>query len=264
LANTGDTGGHRLTKAERKEQARLDRERIQAQMASKRRNRNIGFVLIALAVVAVVVVVVVIQPGATDTKIPSTKALLASAAAETKTAGCSAIASTPNFENAPGPDPVIDHTHIGDGPVKSPPPLSQYPTDPPASGPHEPTPLPAGVYNRPPDIYASIHSLEHAGATIWYAPAAADSDAVKQIKAFYSQKANVGQAKVIVAPYDYSSQGISGSLPSGVEMALTAWHYRQVCATPSLAVAFNFTSQYSNGLPGSTYKGKAREPSLPL
>ena len=73
MANTGDTGGHRPTKAERKEQARIDRERIQSQMASKRRNRNIGLALIALAAVAIVVVVFVIQPGASSTKIPSTK-----------------------------------------------------------------------------------------------------------------------------------------------------------------------------------------------
>jgi Protein of unknown function (DUF3105) len=254
VANTSDRGGQRPTKA----------ERIQQQMASKRRNRNIGLVLIALAAVVVVVVVFVLQPGSSHSNIPSTSELLSSAAAEAKTSGCGPVTTTKNFQNAPGADPAIDHAHIGTPPVTSPPPLSQYPTDPPASGPHEPTPLPAGVYNRPPDIYASIHSLEHAGATIWYAPAAANSDAVKQIKAFYSQKANVGQAKVIVAPYDYSSQGITGSLPSGVQMALVAWHRLQTCAEPSLAVAFNFTSQYSNGLPGAKYQGVAREPTLPL
>jgi Protein of unknown function (DUF3105) len=242
----------------------VDRERIQAQMASKRRNRNIGLALIALAAVAVVVVVFLIQPGASNVKIPTTKELLASAAAEAKSSGCGPITTTGNFGNATGPDPAIDHAHIGNPPVTSPPPLSQYPTIPPASGPHEPTPLPAGVYSRPPDIYASIHSLEHAGATIWYAPSAANSDAVKQIRAFYSQKANVGQSKIIVAPYDYSDQGVSGSLPNGVQMAVVAWHRLQTCATPSLAVAFNFTSQYSNGLPGGTYKGVGREPSLPL
>jgi len=264
LANTTNSGGHRPTKAERKEQARLDRERIQQQMVAKRRNRNIGLILIALAAVAIVVVVFVVQPGSSNTKIPSTSSLLASAAAEAKSSGCGPITTTGNFGNAAGADPAIDHAHIGTAPVTSPPPLSQYPTIPPASGPHEPTPLPAGVYNRPPDVYASLHSLEHAGAAIWYAPEAANSDAVKQIKAFYSQKANVGQAKVIVAPYDYSSQGISGSLPKGVQMALVAWHRLQTCAEPSLAVAFDFTSQYSNGLPGGTYKGHAREPSLPL
>jgi hypothetical protein len=88
---------------------------------------------------------------------------------------------------------------------------------------------------------------------------------VKQIKAFYKQSANVGQSKVIVAPFDYASQGAGGTLPSGVQMAVVAWHRLQTCATPSLAVAFDFTSQYSDGgFPGAKYKGVAREPNLPL
>jgi Protein of unknown function (DUF3105) len=266
LANTSGTGGgsRRPTKAERKEEARHERDRIERERAARARNRNIGLVLIALAAVAVVVVVVVVQAGKSDVAVGSPKALLAQAAAATKSAGCDAVATTPNYDNAPGTDPNIDHVHIGTAPVLAPPPLSTYPTNPPASGPHEPTPLPAGVYNRPPDIYASIHSLEHAGAVIWYAPSAANSEAVKQIRTFYSQKTNVGQSKVIVAPFDYSSQGASGSLPSGVQMAMTAWHHLQTCTTPSLAVAYDFTSQYSDATPGGHYKGEAREPSLPL
>jgi hypothetical protein len=220
-------------------------------------------ILIAVAIVAVIVVVVVVQPGKSNIAIPSSKSLLGEAAAAAKTAGCDAVADTPNYQNAPGADPDIDHVHIGTPPVLSPPPLSSYPTTPPASGPHEPTALPAGEYTQAPDIYATIHSLEHAGAVIWYAPSAANSDAVKQIKAFYSQKTNVGQSKIIIAPFDYTSQGVSGSLPSGVQMAVVAWHRLQTCATPNLAVAFAFTSQYSDGLPDN-YKGVAREPNLPL
>ena len=70
MANRGGTGtggrddpAHRATKAERKEQARLERERIQQQMRARHRNRNIGLTLMALAVVVVVVVVFVMQPG---------------------------------------------------------------------------------------------------------------------------------------------------------------------------------------------------------
>ena len=266
MANTtsgrGVSPGRRPTKAERKEEARRERERLQAQAAARKRNRTIGLSLVALATVAVVVVVVIAQASKPKSDIPTTSALLAQAAAATKSAGCDAVASTPNFGNAPGADPTIDHAHIGTT-IASAPPLSAYPTTPPASGPHEPVPLPAGVYDSSPDIYASIHSLEHAGAIIWYAPSAANSDAVKQIKAFYRQKANVGQTKVIVAPYDYASQGAQGSLPAGVQMALAAWHRLQTCASPNLAVAFDFTSQYSNGY-GNAYKGVAREPGLPL
>ena len=92
------------------------------------------------------------------------------------------------------------------------PPLSTYPSTPPASGPHNPTTLPAGVYNTPPPVDEAIHSMEHAGAIVWYAPNA-PSAVIDQIKAFYSQTANVGQSKVIVAPYDYRRKGPRASYP---------------------------------------------------
>ena len=59
----GGDGSRRPTKAERKDQARIEREQIQRQMAARKRNRNIGIVVIALAVVAVLVVVLVLKPG---------------------------------------------------------------------------------------------------------------------------------------------------------------------------------------------------------
>jgi hypothetical protein len=260
VANPGDPS-RRPTKAERKESARLEREKIQQQMAASNRNRRIGLVLIALAVVTVIVVAFVVKPGGSDAgPLASPQSLLDSAASEVKAAGCDAVQETPNYQDAPGKDPDIDHAHIGDTLVPTPPPLSSYATIPPASGPHDPSPAGPGVYNRPPDIYRTIHSLEHAAAIVWYAPSAADTPEVKAIRAFYDQTENVGQAKVIVAPYDFPDQGAQGSLPEGVQMALVAWHRLQTCARPSLAVAFDFTSQYSNTYPGRAYIGVAREP----
>ena len=66
---------------------------------------------------------------------------------------------------------------------------------------------------------------------------------IDEIKAFYDQSDPVGQDRVIVAPYDYDGPG--GQLPDGVQMALVAWRRLQTCATPDLAVAFDFTSQFS-------------------
>jgi hypothetical protein len=251
--------GNRPTKAERKDRARIEREQIQRKMAARDRNRKWGLILVAIAVVVIVVTVVLTQGG---TSVPSPTQLLASAATEQKAAGCTAVQETPNFDNATGPDPDIDHTHIGvaGGSVGTPPSLSAYPTIPPASGPHNPTAASAGVYSSPPDIYQSIHSLEHAGAIIWYSPSASGSQAVKQIRAFFSQGANVGQSKIIVAPYDYPNEGAQGQLPANVEMALVAWHRLQTCSLPNLAAAFSFSSQYSDAYPGGKYKGVAREP----
>ena len=138
------------------------------------------------------------------------------------------------------------------------PPLSTYPSIPPASGPHNPIPLPAGVYSTPPAIDQAIHSLEHAGAIVWYAPDA-PKDQIDQIKAFYRQTDNVGQSKVIVAPYDYGRRRAASS-PRASQMALVAWHIVQTCTLASLPVAFNFTSQYSNAADFQKYIGVAPEP----
>jgi Protein of unknown function (DUF3105) len=253
----------RATRAERREEGRLERERIQRQMASRKRNRNIALVAVALAVVGVLVATALYSSP--KTKIPTPASLLAKATADTTAAGCGAVQTTSNYQNAPGADPNIDHMHIGSDPtMMSPPPLSDYATVPPASGPHNPSPASAGVYSSPPDIYQAIHSLEHAGVIIWYAPSAASSQPVKDIGAFYRQSANVGQSKVIVAPFDFPAQGAQGQLPAGYQMALVAWHRLQLCALPSLSVAFSFSSQYSNAYPAGHYIGAAREPNASM
>ena len=248
--------GRRATKAERKEEARLERDRIQRQMAARKRNRKISIVVVALAVAGILVATALYSSA---NKIPSPASLLSNAAADTSASGCGPIQTTTNYQNAPGDDPAIDHAHIGDATAPTPPPLSSYATVPPASGPHDPNAATGGVYTTPPIVYQAIHSMEHAGVIIWYAPSAADSKAVKQIQRFYGQTVDVGQSKVIVAPYNFPDQGTQGHLPSGYQMALVAWHRLQLCASPSLSVAYSFSSQYSNATPNGKYKGVARE-----
>jgi hypothetical protein len=264
-SNQGGRGssdeGRRPTKAERREEARLQREEIQRKMASRRRNRTIGLVLVVLAVIIAVVAVFMTSggDGTSANGIPSADSLLARAAAATDTAGCDTVQETSDYDDPPG-----DQAHIGSAPeVTSPPDLSTYPSIPPASGPHDATPLPAGIYESPPDVYPTMHTLEHGGAIVWYSP---DADAAKvaDLKAFYEQRpseVNIAQDRVIVAPYDYPEQGDAGQLPAGVQMALVSWHRLLTCSSVSLPVAFDFTSQYAFPVyDGRTYKGVAPEP----
>ena len=170
---------------------------------------------------------------------------------------------TPNYADAPGDDPAIDHTHIGTAPVVTPPALSTYATIPPASGPHDPSPLGAGVYDSPPDVYRTIHSLEHGAVIIWYSPDATGKqlDDLHRVLRPAATDADIGQAKIIIAPYDYPDQGAAGQLPAGVQMAVVAWHRLQTCTAVSLPVAFGFSSQFEvPGYGGQTYEGVAREP----
>lgn len=238
--------GRRPTKAERKEQARLEREAIQRQMAARKRNRTIGLALVAVAVVAVVVAVVILRPGGdTSAALPATSTLLEQAGAEAVASGCNPVQTTAFYDGFDQSSPgYADQAHIeGDERFPTLPPLDTYASTPPASGPHTgASTLPAGVYDAPPDLGPLLHSLEHGGSVVWYSPDAPQAQ-IDAIVGFYDQSDPVGQDRVIVAPYDYEGPG--GRLPEGVQMALVGWRRLQSCSQPNLAVAFDFTSQYS-------------------
>jgi Protein of unknown function (DUF3105) len=252
--NTPDD--RRPTKAERKEQARQEREAIQQRLASRKRRNRLGVGLIAsgLAVAAFALFVTPNEGG-----IESPEALLQRAGQAARTAGCTDVETTPSYDPADQ-----DRAHVN--PIAGPP-LSTYPTVPPASGPHAdipPGPLTAGVYETLtlPELYQAIHSLEHGGTIVWYDPAAPAED-IAEILEFYDrrlQDASVGQDRVIVAPYDFPGQ-TDGLLPEGRRMALVAWHRLRTCDDIDLAVAYDFSSQYS--FPTSSdrdYLGEAPEP----
>jgi hypothetical protein len=247
--------GRRLTKAERKEQARREREELQRRLASKRRARTLG-IAVGAVVVAAIVFAATLLPSGGD--LPSPDQLLPRAAASAEAAGCGDVTTTPPFD-----PPDQDRTHIGGGDISGPP-LSAYPTTPPASGPHADVPLPAGIYDSMTlsELYRSIHSLEHGATVIWYDPTA-PAERVAGLIEFYDrrlQDAEVGQDRVIVAPYDFRGDA-AGILPDGTQMALVAWHRLRTCASVDLAVAFDFTSQYSfPTTAGRDYQGEAPEP----
>jgi hypothetical protein len=258
----------RITKAERREEARLRREEIQRQMAKKRRGRLLGGIALVVAA-GLVVALVVLQPFAgEDTTQAQASDLLKQAPAAAKAAACTDVKTIPAYNGISDvTDPkYVDQTHIGTtAEFPTGPKLSTYPSVPPVSGPHAPIPpgpIPAGVYSEPPDIYRAIHSLEHGATIIWYDPTTT-GPALDELKAFYDQKvsaASVGQDRVIVAPYSYPDQGTAGQLPDGVGMALAAWHRMQTCSSVSLPVAFAFTSKYSAPpAAGQTYAGEAPE-----
>jgi hypothetical protein len=203
-----------------------------------------------------------IVSGPTSSELTPIEAkLLREAPVAAMTKGCSEVQATPEYRNG------LDRTHIGGADDPTPPPLASYPTVPPASGPHNPVPLPAGVYAAPPDVYRTIHSLEHAAVVIWYAPEAASDPAtaaeIANIQAFFEKPSESDH--VIVAPYDYPDQGVAGHLPAGTSMALVAWHRLQLCRQPGLPVAFAFVDAYRyNPEAPDRYRGKAPEPGVPI
>ncbi len=237
------TSKQRLTKAERKEEARRQRVELQRKMAASRRNRRIAIALVVVLTAGVGAFALLRPKEAAAT--PSE--LLASVDQARQTAGCGKIEDVGPFQPK-----SQDRAHI-----VAQLPLSKYASVPPTSGPHNPVPYGAGVYSTPPPIDRVIHSLEHGAAIVWYSPDVSGEE-LDRIRTFY-EGSEVG-SRVIVAPYDYPDQGAAGSLPAGSQMALVAWHKMQTCARVSLAAAFGFTSSYAAPPFGQhAYLGEAPE-----
>jgi hypothetical protein len=238
----------RLTKAERKEQARQERLELQRKMARARRTRTIGIAVVLVIALGVGVFVVTRPKPA----VAGPAELLKEATAAAQTAGCGTVETAKPYQ------PVSsDRAHIATGAQM--PPLSSYSTVPPASGPHNPSPIGAGVYPTPPPIDRVIHSMEHGAAVIWYSPDATGAE-LDRLTTFYKDH-RTAASRVIIAPYSYPDQGAAGHLPAGTSMALVAWHHVQDCANVSLPVAFDFTAHYSFPSFGNIrYAGDAPEP----
>ena len=194
--------------------------------------------------------------------LPDPASLLASSEGAATAAGCGEIEVVGAYGGVQDPSAqgFADQTHLDAGGAL--PPLETYPSVPPASGPHDPSPLRFGVYTSPPPISQVLHSLEHGAVAIWYDPGVSPEE-VRRIEDFYQRTdAAVGASKVIVAPYDYPEQGDAGRLPDGVGMALTAWHRLRTCSSTDLAVAFDFTTRLATAPndAGVPYEGEAPEP----
>jgi hypothetical protein len=192
-------------------------------------------------VVLVALIYLVARPSGLDAR---ERALLDRADEAATAAGCGDVQDIDAYQGAP------DGGHIGVN-VPEAPPLSSYPSQPPTSGPHDQSPLPAGIYPTPPPVYRTIHSLEHAAVVIWHRPNAPEGQ-VQRLADFFRGDDRI--EKVIVAPYDYSStDGEAGVLPAGTNIALVAWHRMRTCQRISLPVAFQFVEDFRNG-------GEAPEP----
>jgi hypothetical protein len=194
---------------------------------------------------------------------PSPDDLLGEAPSAAAAAGCDDVTTVRPYKPR-----TLDQAHAGYAghPLPA---LSTFPSVPPTSGPHNPVPLPAGIYGSAPPIDHVLHSLEHGAAIIWYDPSVPGGE-LDRLREFYRRypimpEGSAQGAKIIIAPYDYPDEGDAGRLPPGVHMALTAWHRLQTCLDVSLSVAFDFTSQYVvPPFENRTYKGDAPEPQSPI
>lgn len=238
----------RPTRDERREQARRERAKLQQEMAAAHRTRRILTGVAVIAGVALVAFYVTRPVGSSGDLAQA----LADAPAAAEAAGCSEVVDVGPYNPA-----TDDGAHVGALPA-----LSTYASVPPASGPHSPDTLPAGIYEQALDLAPAIHSLEHGGVIVWYDPDLAP-EKIAALHDFYGGSS--AGADVLVSPYDYPDQGEFGALPDGVEMAMVSWQYLQTCATADPVAAFNFSARYAYpSYGGEDYLGRAPEAGAPM
>ena len=233
----------------RRDAARQEREAVRRKIARRRALRRIAWTTAAVVTLSGLAFLVT-RPKHSLALNGRAQALIAEAPTAVVAAGCDGVHPVPEYPGG------LDRAHIGNQ-IAAMPALSQYPSRPPASGPHNSSPVSAGVYTDPPPIDGVIHSLEHGAAVVWYAKGTTGA-ALKELTSFFDDPSV--QDHVIVAPYDYPEQGAAGELPQGKLMTLVSWHHIEYCSQPNLAVAFDFVAHYRYPTPkGESYDGDAPE-----
>lgn len=178
--------------------------------------------------------------------------LLTGATTAAEKAGCTPVEDVGIFSSED------DASHDG---VRA---LSEYPSVPPASGPHTDSTVGAGVYAEPVDIGPAIHSLEHGAAHIWYSPDVANSPEVAEIAGWVDASPE-NTDHTMMSPYDYPEEGEAGRLPGKSKIALVAWHNVVLCDRPSLPAVIDFMSKYRYPpVEDRDYVGEAPETGVPI
>ena len=214
------------TRQQQKEQRRREREEREAaarRAAQRKRNLQIGGGA-ALVVAVIAAIVIVVAVGGSSGSGTANAAVVASRA---KAAGCT-FRSFPQFGR--------EHTL---GPVK-------YKTNPPTSGPHNPTPAADGVYapgNEPaPEHF--VHTLEHGRIEFQYKPGTSSADIQKLV--------NLAQEPVNGSAGGYHTLVFENNTHMPFAFAATAWQHYIGCSslTPaSLGAMRTFRDAFTDKAP---------------
>ena len=142
----------------------------------------------------IVVVVVVVQPGRGDPRPRSRRPRTCWTRRPTATtsAGCDDVQTIGFYDGVDDPETPTTPTRRTSAPTSAfpeMPPLDHLPEHAARVGAARdipPGPLPAGVYDDPPDLARVLHSLEHGASVVWYSPTAI-RDQLDQLRGFYDQ-----------------------------------------------------------------------------
>lgn len=230
----------RLTKRERREQARRERKQKQAEAERQARLRRIWTIVgIVAGAVGVAALIILTREPPVESGITITAA---EAEGAWETAGCEQQQMFP----------IDSASHID--PAAAPTARLLYPVRPTHGGPHLPGQLPSGIYDDPVDERATTHSLEHGAVIAWYDPNAVTDDVVSAIESWGRERNRAGFAVspsagggIIVAPFP-------DGIDSGKSVALRAWNaavdcddFNETAADTFLVLAFGTHGQAPEG-----------------
>lgn len=215
-----------LSKRERQKQrreAKLARER--ARLTRARRNRLLAVAAVAVVALAGVGFVIANQISARQER----QATIAAAEARQGELGCTPIQEQPDLGAGHLSDP---NAMAGADPDVI------YPDRPATSGPHLPSVVVSGVYDKQIDERLLVHNLEHGYVNLYYDPDA-DPEMIQSLKDYAQERIDGSNPKVVVAPHD--------ALVDDAGFASVAWDFRQLCEQFDTGVATAFLEQHYNG-----------------
>jgi hypothetical protein len=111
--------------------------------------------------------------------------------------------------------------------------------------------------------------MEHGAVVIWFDPSVASSKVLQEIVEYLGPSGPGRGLHVIIAPFDYPAEGDSGSLPSGVVLAIVAWHRLQNCTRLGLdaidsVIDFERNYRCPPECDTNRYRGEAPEAGAPI
>ena len=241
-----DRAQRRLNAKRAAKQNRHQLEALRREQA-KRESRRFLLVTGVVVLVGLILIAAVTVPSYLRTRNSPSHKSVASFGTAAAAATCdpdTKLAAEAGPPEAKTPEEA-DRFHLS----STPPVWTTYKDNPPASGPHNPQPLPTGPHfyaptaqSEPSFVEQLVHNLEHGFVVVWYDDTIAqDKSQLKTLEDVGTAAQARGNQLIIVAPWPKTRP----AMDSGKHIAITSWRQRQLCNGFSGAVLESFMNVHT-------------------
>jgi len=206
----------RQEEKERRRQERLEREQAEAKRAARRKRMQLAFGgLLALAVIAGIVVAVLISTGGGSDEGDATRASDSTSTAKLPQQETSDLKEAAKAAGCTLNNPPYEGANHEQKDFKA----SDYKTNPPTSGNHNPTWYEDGIYNPgdTPELGKLVHTLEHGRIDVQYKEGTSADDVAK-LEAFLAETDG------------YHMLLFQNTTGMDAQVAATAWGHSLTCS----------------------------------